>query len=132
MTSIVYFDTSALTKLVIPELGSDVVTRYWNDQNIAILSSELVLTELQRAVRRQEPAEISTALEILSGIQTISVTREILNYAGGLEPAAVRSLDAIHLASAIALGDSLNGLLTFDTRMTEAAKALKLPVLDTY
>ena len=59
----------------------------------------------------------------------MTVDDRILDAAGMLEPAILRTLDAVHLATALALGDDLLEILTYDGRMAEGARLLGLPVL---
>mgnify|MGYP002084621353 FL=1 len=59
----------------------------------------------------------------------MTITSDTFQRAGELDPAVLRSLDALHLASALGLGDDLEGVVTYDVRMAEAAKALGLTVV---
>ncbi|MDE3102978.1 MAG: PIN domain-containing protein, partial [Chloroflexota bacterium] len=60
-------------------------------------------------------------------IDLVAVADQILDAAGSLEPRIVRTLDAIHLATAASLGDDLDAIVTYDARMTEGARLLGLP-----
>jgi predicted nucleic acid-binding protein len=62
------------------------------------------------------------AREILNSLTLLSISTPIFEQAGRLEPAAMRSLDALHLAVALELGDDLEGLVTYDDRLAEAAR----------
>jgi predicted nucleic acid-binding protein len=72
---------------------------------------------------------VRTELQRRDVIATSVITPEIRRAAAALQPSAVRSLDAIHLATATSLGDELAGLLTYDIRMQEAATALGVTVI---
>lgn len=62
----------------------------------------------------------------LRRVELVAITDGILDVAGILEPRVLRTLDAIHLATALALGDDLDVLVTYDTRMAEGARLLGL------
>jgi uncharacterized protein len=87
-----------------------------------------VEVEVVRAVRRVAPELTRKADEVVGQVSVIGLDEPIRARAALLEPAAVRSLDAIHLASAIELGDALDGVVTYDTRMSAAAVSLGLTV----
>ncbi|MEK7862929.1 MAG: VapC toxin family PIN domain ribonuclease, partial [Chloroflexota bacterium] len=61
-------------------------------------------------------------------IDLVAVGDGILDAAGTLEPAVLRALDAVHLATAMALGDDLDAVVTYDARMAESARLLGLPL----
>ena len=127
-TELVYCDTSAVAKLVMAEDGSDDVTRMWESPDIRLVSSELLVTELLRSARRHSAARAKLALRVIAGVHLVALSRDILTSAGHLEPPALRSLDAIHLATALALGQDLARLATYDERLIEAAQAYGLEV----
>ncbi len=74
-----------------------------------------------RAVRRAVPDRALQAREVLDAVTLLHVTPGLFEDAGRLDPSGLRSLDAIHLAAALDLGDDLDGLVTYDDRMKEAA-----------
>lgn len=87
------------------------------------------MVEVGRAVRRQnerEAAEQTAAT--LAGIEIVELDRPIAEIAAQLEPASLRSLDAVHLATALALGDELHALVTYDARLADAARSTGLRV----
>lgn len=125
-----YLDTSALVKLVVDEAETEAVRDLLDDRADEVLvSSALTRCELVRAVRRGAPARLSRALAVLAGLREIAVSTTALNTAASLDPAGLRSLDAVHLASALQLGLDLAGLVTYDLRLAEAATQRGLPVL---
>jgi predicted nucleic acid-binding protein len=67
---------------------------------------------------------VTRGQDVLQRIDLVRVNDRILNDAGLLRPTELRSLDAIHLATALALGDELRALVTYDDRMATAAKQL--------
>ncbi len=60
---------------------------------------------------------------MLDAVTLVQITTAVFTAAGRLDPPALRSLDAVHLAAALDLGDELDGLVTYDVRLAEAAKA---------
>ena len=119
-----YIDSSALVKLVIVETGSDALRAWLSDFGGLLVSSEMTRVEILRAVRRQAPQLIFQAQEALGRTPLMALTARILEDAGLLDPISLRSLDALHLASALSLGDELDGLVTYDIRLADAASHL--------
>lgn len=76
-----------------------------------------------RAVRRIVPDRALQARAVLDSVTLVEVGPNVFEEAGRLDPSVLRSLDAIHLASALDLGDDLEGLVTYDDRLAEAAEA---------
>lgn len=81
-----------------------------------------------RTVRRAEPGQLERARAALRGIAMQVIDDDILDVAARIEPVSVRSLDAIHLATAVRLGSDLEALVTYDARMIDGAQALGLKV----
>jgi uncharacterized protein len=125
--NVVYLDSSAIVKTVIDEPESPAVRGFLRDYpNRA--SAELARAEVIRAVRRAEPRAVSRAYEVLDRLSLIGVSSDLLEAAGLLDPPALRTLDAIHLAAARTLAGRLGALVTYDARMQDAASELGLPV----
>lgn len=116
-----YFDTSALVKLVVEERESPALFEWLHAEPRRIITSDLSRTELLRAVRRVSPGHTAAARTLLRACGTVAVSTEICDRAALLDPEHVRSLDAIHLATALALGDELDSFVCYDDRLTEAA-----------
>lgn len=123
-----YCDTSALLKMVIRESESDALSAQIAPATV-LASSDLTRTELLRAARRGPSASVPRARDLLTRLFLLTATPAIFDAAGVLEPLTLRSLDAVHLASALTLGDELEAILTYDRRMAEAAETLGLRVL---
>lgn len=87
-----------------------------------VVSSDLLRTELLRTTRRGAPEQMTRARAVLDSITLLNVSPATFERAADLEPPVLRSLDAIHLASALELGDELDGIVTYDGRLSEAAK----------
>ncbi len=124
-----YLDTSALTKLVLPEAESSACLRWLAEEDREPTVTELAYTELLRAVRRDAPDQDLRAWIVLERVTITALTRSTYRRAGGLGPAGLRSLDAIHLAAALDLGDDLEAMVTYDQRLAEAATANGIRVL---
>lgn len=125
--TIAYLDSSAFVKLVIAEPETQALRRFlraWPDR----ISSALLRAESLRAIRRFDPAVRSMTIRLLKDIALIDVTRDIIDAAAALDPPALRTLDAIHLATGLSVGDALGVVLTYDQRLAEAASAMGLAV----
>lgn len=122
-----YLDTSALTKLVVAEAESKPL-RAWLRTGREPVACDLARTELIRAVRRSAPDRLLHARAVLDSITLVDVTTSVFEQASRLDPPALRSLDAIHLAAALDLGDDLDSLVTYDDRLAEAASLIGIPV----
>jgi uncharacterized protein len=126
---VIYFDTSALTKLVIKEPETDALVA-WLDQytDLPKGSSMLSRTELPRAVRAGGDMAYLRAQLILGDLLQAPLTPDLLDAAGAL-PGALRSLDAIHLATALRLRDGLHWLVGYDHRLLDAARQAGPPAV---
>jgi uncharacterized protein len=125
-----YLDSSALVKLVQREPESQALRQYLTQhRGDERVGSELVRVEVVRSVLAGGPAAVAHARRLLARLYLVSLDGELLDHAATLAPSSlVRSLDAIHLASAQLLGRDLRALLTYDIRMTEAASSLGMHV----
>ncbi|MFD4643942.1 type II toxin-antitoxin system VapC family toxin [Lentzea sp. NPDC058436] len=123
----IYLDTSALVKLVRTEAETDALVD-WLGERTDLVTSSLARVELMRAIRDEGEAEKRQASTILVELDNVPMTFDLLDAAGAL-PQPVRSLDAIHLASAIRLRDVLDAFIAYDKRLLAAADEVGLPVL---
>jgi len=117
-----YVDSSAIVKLVVAEPESAALRRYLSRRQ-PLVSSATARTEVARALLPSGSAAVSRGHQVLRGIQLLRLNDRVLSDAGRMEPADLRSLDAIHLASAGRLGSSVKQIVTYDERMADAAKA---------
>ena len=124
-----YFDTSALVKLVVAEPETTAVRNAVRVSTAEPVSSDLTRTELLRTVRRGAPDRLVSAREVLESLTLVPVTTEVCEAAGRLEPRTLRALDALHLASALGLGDDLEAVVTYDHRLADACRANGVAVL---
>jgi predicted nucleic acid-binding protein len=123
-----YLDSSAIVKLVVAEPESAALRRYLRRRTRCV-SSALAQTEVARAVLHLGSDAERLAREALRRIDLIRINDRVLVAAGALLPAELRSLDAIHLATAQLLGDSLARILTYDENMADAAHHLNFTVV---
>jgi len=121
-----YLDTSAFIKIVVNEAESDALRTFLADSPARRVSSALLRTEALRAVRHLGSDTLSVVREGLRRVELVGIDDRILDAAGILEPRVLRTLDAIHIATAMALGDDLEAVVTYDARLTEAAQLLGL------
>jgi len=120
-----YMDTSALVKLVVAEDESPSLRSFLRERaEDNLFSAALARTELLRAVAANGTQAIADARKLLSGLDTVVLTRQLLDDAGTLQPMRLRSLDAIHLVAAQRAGDTLRAVITYDARMLSAAADL--------
>jgi uncharacterized protein len=124
---VIYLDASALVKLVIAEPESSALRRHLRSRPERA-SCALARVEVLRAVRDHGPRATARARAVLRGIDLLALDDELLERAAMIDPAVVRSLDAIHLAAAQTLAGELDEVVTYDARMTEAATQLGLTV----
>jgi predicted nucleic acid-binding protein len=122
----VYLDSSAFVKLLVPEPESRALRSFLGRQRTRHVSSAILRAEALRAVRHAGPEVLATTRSALRRVDLVAVTDGILDAAGTIEPRVLRTLDAIHLATALALGDDLDVVVTYDARMAEGARWLGL------
>lgn len=126
----IYLDSSALLKLVFDEAESPTLDRWLSEQPEAVLiSSELARLEVLRSCRRVDPLALTTASALLDGLDLVPLSTHLLSDAADVGSDTLRTLDAIHLASALALGDALTSLVVYDHRLAAAATAAGLKVV---
>ncbi len=124
-----YLDTSALVKLVISERESAALQAYLRRVgDDTLFTAALTRTELVRAVVGAGVAAVAQARRMLDELDTVNLTRGLLDAAADLRPARLRTLDAIHLAAARRAGAELRAVVTYDNRMAAAAAGLGIPV----
>jgi len=123
-----YLDSSALVKLVIAETESAALRRYLRSRPERATCA-LAKVEVLRAVRPHGSRAISRARSVFERLDVIAMDEELLERAAVLDPAVLRSLDAIHLAAAQTLADQLTELVTYDDRMAGAATSCGITVV---
>jgi uncharacterized protein len=121
-----YVDASAFVKLFLLERESEalsVATDSWQLASSALLEVEAVL-----AVRRRKPDAETTVRAMLQGLELIDIDADIRRAAAGVANPDLRSLDAIHVATALSLGDHIGAFFAYDQRLIAAAQAHGLTV----
>ena len=121
-----YLDASAIVKLVRNEPESVALVHEVRSDPERV-SSALAWTEVVRAARRSR-TRVDRATVVLEGIGLVPVDDGILRAAGGLAPTTLRTLDAIHLATALSIGEDLTALVAYDDRLISAARRHGLTV----
>lgn len=117
-----YLDSSAIVKLVVQEPESAALRMYLRRRQPCVTSA-LAQTEVARALLPLGPRVLRHGADVLSRIDLLRVNDRVLSAAGAVLPADLRSLDAIHVATAQQLGAELARVVTYDERMAQAARA---------
>lgn len=119
----IYLDTSAFLKTVVDEPQSQALQTYLERvDGPAFVSSSLLAVEARRGVLRNRPARLPRVDMALSRVTLLDVSGQVIESAGRLPDPRLRSLDAIHLATALLIRDDLHVLLTYDDRLAAAAR----------
>lgn len=122
-----YLDTSAYVKLPLEEAGHEALRfelSHWD----GYVSSMLLGVEAIRACARYGADRAKDAGEWLEGMVLIPLDDRVLDVAASLRPANVRTLDALHLATALTVRDEIGAFFTYDQRLMEAAVDQGFPV----
>ncbi|GGF10033.1 type II toxin-antitoxin system VapC family toxin [Williamsia phyllosphaerae] len=125
----IYLDTSALVKLVVRERETDALTRWLAGRaGETAVTSALGSVELLRTVLRDGgPGLTERARSVLDLLDTIPISERVIALAETIGPPTLRSLDAIHLASAAQIRSELTAVVAYDRRLLEACRALDYP-----
>lgn len=127
MTRLAYADSSALVKLVLEEAESPAMHR-WFVEAERVVTSRVGVVETIRASRRY-PHATAHRDRVIDDLEVLELSEDIARRAGDVQPPSLRTLDAVHLASALALGPELDAFVTYDARLAAAARAIGLPVI---
>lgn len=126
----IYLDSSALLKLLHEEPESAALASWLSAHaGSPMISSELAKVEVLRGCRRVNPDTLPAARSLLAQLDLIPLTSDLIDDAADIGEVTLRSLDAIHLASALSIRSDLAGFIAYDLRLGEAAVALGLGVL---
>lgn len=125
----IYLDSAAVVKLVHAEAESQAL-RDWLDEraDIGWTSSALLEIESFRALARHAPNAVARLHPVLDLVQLVELEPSIRIIAQTIRPATVRSLDAIHLATALHIRAELTSFITYDKRLADAAAHAGLTV----
>lgn len=125
----IYLDSSALLKLLVEEYESAALSAWLADRlNLPAVSSELAKLEVVRAARRLDPRVVPAARALVSQLDLIPITGAVIEQAADVGEPMLRSLDAIHLVSALSVRNDLAAFVTYDHRLFGAAQQAGLPV----
>lgn len=129
----IYLDTCAVAKLARHERETEALFDWLDSRgHESLVSSVLLEIELERALRRVEPAALPRIPRILSGISRVELNTAIRAAAGAYQDPLLRSLDAIHLATAQTIAEStgteISAFVTYDKRLIAAARAVGVRV----
>ena len=118
-----YLDSSAIVKFVIEEPESSALRRHLRRRR-PLVSSSLARTEVLRALVLEGEEGLARGRAVLGRIDLVRVNNRVLDAAGIMTPSDLRSLDAIHLATARELGTDLGQVVSYDDRILVAARQL--------
>lgn len=125
----IYLDSSALVKLAVEEAETKALTTWLRRRSrTPRLTSDLARVEVPRAVMRSTPTALLHAHQVVARLATVVMSGPLLDSAAALQPVGLRSLDAVHLASALALEPHLTAFVAYDHRLVDAASEIGLPV----
>src|SRR6266542_3821364 len=125
---LLYLDSSAIVKLVVPEPETKALRellRSWPDR----VSSVVARIAVERVARRIGGGAVRRARTVLSRIALVDLDEDVVQTAAALGPPELRTLDAIHLATALSLGEDLKAVCAYDVRLGNAAAAKTIEVL---
>lgn len=124
----IYLDSSALFKLVWDEVETDELHRWLDARpDVPLISSALGKVELLRGCRRYDDTTLSEAHSVLEYVNVIPIRTSVVQTACEVGASKLRSLDAIHLASALSIRAEISALCAYDPRLYSAAASAGLP-----
>ena len=124
---LLYVDSSAIVKLVLPEAETRALREFlrsWPDR----VSSVVARIEVERVARRIDRGAIRRARTVLSRIALLDLDENVVRRASALDPPELRTLDAIHLAAALSLGNDLGAVCAYDARLVGASREANIEV----
>lgn len=127
-SGLVYLDSSAIIKLVFEEDETDALLTFLQTRPQRVSSAVARIEVLRIVSRAQDPLLLREAKRVLSALDLIRMDDDIVTRAAALEPAGLRSMDAVHLATAQMLGHHLAGMVVYDRTLAAAARAADITV----
>lgn len=129
----IYLDSAAVVKLVRAEAGTADLVQWLGDRSsVPLVSSSLVEVEVPRALRRSAPQGLAGVPSVLTRLYRLEIDSTVRAIAAGYPEASLRSLDAIHLATAQILaaspGSAFVAFVTYEKRLLAAAQSIGLPI----
>lgn len=126
----IYLDSSALMKLVREEAETTALQEWLSDHpDESVVTSELGRVEVLRAARRVGDEALAEARAVVGDVDLIPLDRAVQDVASDIGEPLLRTLDALHLASALLLKDVLTALIAYDHRLVDAALTAGLVVV---
>jgi len=127
---VICLDTSAAAKLVHPEAESAALAVFLTERIATpLVSSALLYPELVRAVSRHRPDLAGRAIALAQRVMVVPLASDIVMSAATIGTPNLRTLDALHLATAATIGSELTAFVTYDKRLAEAATGIGLNVV---
>jgi predicted nucleic acid-binding protein len=121
---VIYLDSSALLKLLFEESESAALAQWISERaGTPMVSSELARLEVVRATRRLDADVVPAARALMSQLDLIPVNGALIDEAADIGDPLLRTLDAIHLASALSIRGDLTAFVAYDNRLFAAAEA---------
>ena len=120
---VTYVDSSAIVKLVVREPESSALSHFLRRRR-ALVSSALSRVEVERACIGLGREVLERCRDVLGRLELVRINERVLDIAASLLPAELRSVDAIHLATASLFETSLANVVTYDARMAASARGL--------
>jgi predicted nucleic acid-binding protein len=125
---VIYFDSSALMKMIREEAETAALSEWLDGQrDVPVVTSELGRVEVLRAARRAGEGVLAEARAVVGDLDLVPLGRGVQDLAAEMGDPLLRTLDALHLASATLLRDELTSFVAYDHRLLSAAKAAGLP-----
>ena len=124
----IYVDSSALVKLVLPEAESSSMIEFAAEFD-TLVTSTIGAIEFRRAVKRHYAQQLWAVERVLAEMTILELSHEVRRTAELLEPTILRTLDAIHLASALVIREELEAFVAYDERLLEAARLAGIPTV---
>lgn len=123
----IYLDSSAIVKLLIKEPETLSLERWFAPRSRPqVVSSQLAKVEVIRTVRRASPESLDAARVLIARVDLLPIDRIIVDAAADIDRRSLRSLDAIHLATALSVRDALTDMVVYDRRLFDAAAQVGL------
>jgi len=124
--TLIYLDSSAALKLVVREDSSEPLRRFIQGANpgnqaLQLVGSDLVRVETMRASARSHPQAAAKASELMNAISLVRLSPAHIALGATHPPPELRTLDALHLVTALSLTPEIVGMLTYDQRLGAAA-----------
>ena len=122
-----YIDSSAIIKLIKPEKETAALIKKLPN---GLIASRITRVEVIRTIIRHEPDFLDATYDVLADIQMVAVEDAIITIAENLPQFIdLRSLDSLHMASALSIKNVIKGVITYDKEMVKAAEALGFKTL---